>query len=128
MKEELLQTDRQFSMMSASDGVKAAFGQFMADSAIMYREGQNPFIGRDAITDLLGGYPANAELTWEPWKAEVAESGDLGYTLGQYTYSIPDELTDDRKYFYGNYVSIWRKIDGEWKWVFDHGASAPAKN
>jgi ketosteroid isomerase-like protein len=27
----------------------------------------------------------------------------------------------------GNYVTIWRKIDGRWKWVVDLGVQAPPK-
>jgi ketosteroid isomerase-like protein len=65
-------------------------------------------------------------LTWSPVKADMAASGDLGYTYGTYVFKHKDKsgklITD-----YGKYTSIWRKQkDGSWKVVVDMGNSSPA--
>ena len=123
-KESLMQADRDFSTLSIEKGMYEAFDTYMDDSATIYREGQHPFIGREAIRPLFpkeGG----GTLEWEPFKAEVAESDDLGYTLGKWTYTATGKDGSESK-SYGYYVSIWKKqADGSWKYVFDTGISAP---
>ncbi len=122
----LLEADRAFSKMSAEKGLYEAFDFYMDDNATMYREGQNPFIGREAIRPILSTNP-NASLTWEPTSAEIAESGELGYTLGSWEYAVEDSSGNVSKSF-GYYVSIWKKnISGDWKWVFDSGISGPTE-
>ena len=125
-KTVLFEADRAFSKMSAEKGLYEAFDFFMDDNAVMYREKQHPFIGREAIRPILSTNP-NATLTWEPTSAEIAESGELGYTLGRWEYAIKDSTGNISK-SYGYYVSIWKKqIDGSWKWVFDSGISSPSE-
>jgi ketosteroid isomerase-like protein len=58
-------------------------------------------------------------VTLEATSAEVAASGDIGYTLGNFTYqmSMPDgsQLTDR-----GKYATIWKKqADATWKVAVD---------
>jgi ketosteroid isomerase-like protein len=53
--------------------------------------------------------------------ADVAASGDLGYTFGTYVFITKDK---DGKPFreYGKYTSIWKmQKDGSWKVVLDMG-------
>jgi len=58
-------------------------------------------------------------------KAEIARSGDLGYTYGNYEFITMDSLQKESK-TYGNYVTIWkRQADGSWKYVLDGGVSTP---
>ena len=124
-KEELLDTDRQFSQLSMEKGRYAAFNAYMADSATMYRNNAHPFIGRAVIRESLSKATAGT-LKWEPTSAEVAKSGDLGYTLGKYIFSYAD--SSGQQYAVdGYYVTIWKKqSDGAWRFVFDSGVQAPA--
>jgi len=119
-KKELMTVDRAFCQYAIENGRRAAFEKFMADSAVIYRPGQEPFAGHDAIMTL---YPPDApgKLTWDPYFAEASGSGDLGYTLGKYEFSYIGE--DDKKQVAtGHYVTIWkRQPDGSWKYVFDTG-------
>ena len=78
--------------------------------------------------DVWRGRPAQltTRLTWYPVLADVAQSGDLGYTTGPWTL-----LQNDRPQSSGEYVTVWRKQpDGQWKFVVDMGieriGSAPA--
>ncbi len=125
-KTVLLEADRAFSKMSAEKGLYEAFDFYMDDNATMYREGQHPFSGREKIRPILSKNP-NATLTWEPTKAEIAASGDLGYTLGRWEYTVKDSTGKEDSSF-GYYVSVWKKqTDGSWKFVFDSGISGPTE-
>jgi ketosteroid isomerase-like protein len=119
-KAELMKVDREFSHYAQQYGRRAAFEYYMADSAVIYRQGQKPYQGHEAIMSL---YPPDAPgtLTWEPTYADAAESGELGYTLGKYEFSYTDD-NGEKKTVNGYYVTIWRlQADGQWKYVFDTG-------
>jgi ketosteroid isomerase-like protein len=124
-RQDLIDTDRQFSRLSVEKGRYAAFDAYMADSATMYRNNEHPFIGRAVIRENLSK-ATGGTLKWEPTSADVARSGDLGYTLGKYTFSYAD--TSGQQYSVdGYYVTIWKKQpDGNWRFVFDSGIQAPA--
>ena len=67
-------------------------------------------------------------LTWTPVYADMATSGDLGYTFGTYEFRSKDK---DGKptVTYGKYASVWKKQkDGTWKVVMDMGNASPAQN
>ena len=70
-------------------------------------------------------WPEGTTLTWTPVKAEMAASGDLGYTYGNFVYTAKNKegkLVAN----YGKYTSIWKKQkDGQWKVVVDMGNSSP---
>jgi ketosteroid isomerase-like protein len=58
-------------------------------------------------------------LSWQVTGADVAKSGDLGYTIGTYeeTTAGPKGIQTTDK---GKYVVIWKKqADGTWKVVLD---------
>ena len=125
-KTELLNVDREFSKMSEKKGIFKAFKYYADDKAIIYRDKQHPFSGKNSIVELMKD--SKGELSWEPFKADIAESGDLGYTLGKYEYT-GKALDGKETKFFGYYVSIWKKqADGNWKYVFDSGITAPEAN
>ena len=65
------------------------------------------------------------KLEWTPQYAEVAKSGELGYTWGKYILSYRDEKGEEQK-SYGKYLNIWKKQkDGSWKVAVDMGNSSP---
>ncbi len=67
-------------------------------------------------------------LTWAPVAAEVARSGDIGYTRGTFQLSFNgpsgQKVSDT-----GKYVTVWKKqADGSWKVVVDiFNSDLPAK-
>lgn len=126
-KNELFEIDREFSQMSVEKGIAAAFVSYAADSAMILRDNMLPIVGRSAIGDLWGDTPEGVQLVWEPDFADIAKSGELGYTIGHWTYSSTDSTgkTSSSK---GRYVTIWKKqADGNWKYVFDTGSSDPVE-
>jgi ketosteroid isomerase-like protein len=119
--DDVMNTDRAFAAAALRDGTRAAFLAFAAADATMFRDGVGPIRGHAAIGKAFresGG----AVLEWAPEGGEVAASGDLSYTWGYFHWT-----TGDGKQGTGNYVSIWRKIDGQWKWIVDLGVDAPPK-
>jgi Ketosteroid isomerase homolog len=124
-KQALIATDEAFSRMAQERGLAEAFAAFAAPDATMMPVNQNPVKGLDAVRKQFAGTPAGTTLEWKPFQADVARSGDLGYTLGAYELKTrgPDGAPVTR---YGKYCSVWKKQpDGSWKWVVDIGNSSP---
>ena len=98
------------------------FASFIAEDATFLGGGLTQ--GHDAIVVDWGIFfvaGGQGTITWEPHTVEVAASGDLAYTLGDFEVrSIgPD---GQRHKSTGTYVSIWRKgADGSWRVVVDGG-------
>jgi len=115
----LLKTDREFSMMSAGEGMHKAFLFYVADSGVLLRDNSYPLVGRQALGSLFEkGTDTSFVLTWEPLYGKLSESGDLGYTYGVFTRTIRASGSIAR----GTYVTIWQKQkDGSWKFVLDSG-------
>jgi len=60
----------------------------------------------------------DAKISWQAERAQVAESGELGYTSGTYSLSFTGAdgktVTDN-----GKYLEVWKKVDGKWKCLSD---------
>lgn len=94
---------------------------FYAEDAIAYPPNEPAAIGRAAAKKVWAAYFADKTFTisWKTVHAEVAKSGDLGYTAGTYEDSFkgPDGKQVSEK---GKYVCTWRKQkDGTWKAIHD---------
>jgi ketosteroid isomerase-like protein len=61
---------------------------------------------------------ANLSGSWEATKVEVAQSGDLAYSVGTYRVSM-DAPNGTRVDDEGKYVAVWKKVAGQWKMVAD---------
>jgi len=100
-----------------------AFVSYFAEDGVELEDG-----GGIKTKDVMreeGAWPPDLSLTWAPVKADMAASGDLGYTYGKYQLKSRDK---DGKFVtrYGKYTSIWKKQkDGSWKVVLDMGNSSP---
>jgi ketosteroid isomerase-like protein len=56
---------------------------------------------------------------WEPTASGLAPAGDLGWTVGEWTWSANDPGGGEAR---GSYVTVWRRqADGSWKVLFDTG-------
>ncbi len=122
-RKSLLATDSAFSQMSREKGLNAAFIAFAHDSVLKMRDGNFPIIGKKTMDSIYRSRPdTGMVLTWYPTRAEVASSGDLGYTFGNWELLLPRKDTT----LYGNYLSIWKKgPDGQWKYILDTGCNTP---
>ena len=117
-KLELMDVDRAFSEMSNNKGMKEAFIEYIDSNGVLLRPSNLPIIGANAIDYIIQQNDANYTLTWNPIHAEIAGSGDMGYTYGEYAMQFHKSGTMPFKdtILYGTYVSVWkRQLDKKWK-------------
>lgn len=119
-RQELLAVDAAFSATSVAQGSGPAFEQFAAPNAIAVGGPQFVY-GPAAIGEAFSSGP-NDVISWVPRFAVVAGSGDLGFTVGDATFDLPDFGM-----FFSKYLTVWQKQNtGEWRYVADLGNSRPA--
>lgn len=113
----LMDADLAFSDYSAKNGIQKAFIKFAHDSVVLLKPNRMPIEGLQSLIDSYKGLPENnGSLTWEPTKAFIADSGELGYTYGIWTYIAASDTAK------GTYLTIWKKTGkGEWKYIADTG-------
>jgi len=102
------------------------FLTFLADDAV-FMPADAPLARGDAIGatwEHLLALPG-FHLVWQATSAQVAEAGDLGYTLGTYELTVEQEGVP--AVTVGKYVTLWKKQpDGSWKVAVDcFNADAP---
>jgi hypothetical protein len=118
LRNDLLQTDLSFSQLSEQKGRNAAFIAFAAEHATMLRPYSMPLTGKDSIISRFSSHPDTAyTLTWVPVRADVARSGELGFTYGTYQLIIKNIGKEE-----GTYCTVWKKDKNHsWKFVLDTG-------
>lgn len=111
---EIEKAERAFAADGLALGIRDSFLKHMADDAIMFRPGP---VSAKALYEKRPS-SKTPKLEWWPQKVVIARSGDLGLSVG------PSAIDGQRG---GYYATIWRKqADGQWKWIYDGGAEAPA--
>jgi ketosteroid isomerase-like protein len=119
----LFKLEADFAHAVAEHG-HAAFVSYFAEDGVELDEGGG-ITTRDQIAQQTA-WPEGTSLTWTPVRGDMAASGDLGYTYGNYIFKSKNK---DGKTVssYGKYMSVWKKQkDGLWKVVVDMGNSSPA--
>lgn len=121
VERDLMNTDRAFSALSASQGMAAAFNAYMdpRQGAMIRPGGMSE--GSDAIAKDMAGATPDVGLTWAPDRVYASNSGDFGVTSGRFTRTIAGKQTAQ-----GRYVTVWRKTGGAWKALMDIGNTDPA--
>ena len=119
-KNEILETELNFSKMAKEAGISQAFLHYAAEDAVL-KQNNTLFIGKKAIKTYYESQPTdkNISLAWKPDFVDVAKSGDLGYTYGYYqlSYVDPGGKTMDNK---GVFHTVWkRQSDRTWRFVWD---------
>jgi ketosteroid isomerase-like protein len=122
LRASLLGTDRAFARESQTRGL-AAWTDFFADSGILMRPNAAVTPGKAFMQERMGAVleDTSFSMTWEPLRADVSRSGDLGYTIG--LYQARTTPAGGRPVITtGKYVTIWRRqVDGSWKVALDIG-------
>jgi len=109
-KLEIMNEDKLFCEYVLKEGFFNAFKKFGADDIVKLGEGQNPSIGMDELVKTFDEKSGTKNLSWYPVNGDVAASGELGYTRGNWKLSAKDST------YYGNYFTVWEKQkDGKWK-------------
>ncbi len=116
----LVQQEESFARAARERGTRAAFLEYLAEDGIVFRPGPVP--GR---AYWLAAPEDPGLLQWYPSRAGLAVSGDLGYTLGPWSYG----KRRARPQSFGHYVSVWRRqADGTWHAALDAGISHPKRS
>jgi ketosteroid isomerase-like protein len=118
---EIRTADSTMSAQAEKEGFHKTLLRYADEQVVKYEDGLLPVIGKAALTDFFKAQGGDTKaISWKPFKAEAAASGDLGYTLGYWKFSTPDTT------LHGNYYTIWKKQpDGAWKFVLDGGNGTP---
>lgn len=121
--ESMVDAERAFAKMSEQEGTRTAFMAFIADDGILFR----PLAvrGRQWLTD--NPVPPSDKrpwLSWEPIFADVAKSGDMGYTTGPWKFK--NDIHDSKPVAYGNFLTVWKRQRRAWRYAIDLGISNPA--
>lgn len=95
----------------------AAVGGFYAQDGFYLPQGSNGYEGPEKIRSRWAGEFTGGkfELEREPKKIEVAEAGDMAYEVGTYKVSWDMPREKRKGQGAGNYVTVWKKENGEWK-------------
>ena len=85
--------------------------------------GTLPYVGSAAINSHVAHKKNKSR--WQPMKADVASSADLGYTYGSYESSEPGAQSSTEQ---GYYARVWKRDSkGEWKIVMDTATPAESE-
>jgi ketosteroid isomerase-like protein len=105
-------------------GTGYAFSNTVAEDGVIFGS-PDLRIGPRAIREGFALQTEASSLTWKPEFVDIAASGDLGYTIGEYvsTGRGPSGAAVQR---FGKYLTIWRRQkDGSWRFVADGGNPNP---
>jgi ketosteroid isomerase-like protein len=105
----LVSAEKAFAESAAKNGEKSAFLSFAAPDAVVFRP--NPVNVKSFYADKEN----NKDISWTPTYARVSKSGDWGFTSGPFQFNDPEKT-------YGQYLSIWKTVNGKWVLVLDIGA------
>ncbi|MEO7046733.1 MAG: DUF4440 domain-containing protein [Ferruginibacter sp.] len=114
----LVAAEKSFAQYSVEQNTQQAFMHFLADDGLVFKKGQ-PVNGKERWAAIK---PDSSKLSWYPAFADVAASGELGFTTGPWEYWATK--ADKEAAAFGNYITIWKKqADGSWKAAIDLGIS-----
>jgi ketosteroid isomerase-like protein len=116
---QLVEAEQAFSKLSRERNTPAAFLQFLSDDAVTF--GKDPRIGKKHYETQKDD---GSSLSWWPVFSEIAMSGDFGVNTGP--WELREKKSDARPVAYGQFITVWKKIHGEWKAVLDIGVTHPA--
>lgn len=111
----IMQADRDFAALAAARDPGVAFATWAAPDGSLLGGAYGP----EAIGAVFAG---GGTLEWGPVAGGMADSGDLGYTVGTAV-----QRGANGRVGYSKYLTIWRRqSNGEWRWVVDGGNPRPA--
>lgn len=101
-----------FYIAAETGGVEKALKTYLADDAVLIRDGVAPFFGKRAALDFL---KKDKSLIKYAKRKSFMESADLAYVHNLYTVvDKSGNVTEN-----GNFVQVWRLRNGKWQIVAD---------
>jgi ketosteroid isomerase-like protein len=117
--QSLVNAERAFISAAKEKNTRDAFIEFLADDAVTF--GKNPIIGTQ---HLKNQQPNESWLYWDPVYSDIAASGDFGFNTGPWEFR--NKRTDEKPVAYGEFVTVWKKVNGKWKAAIDIGVTHDA--
>jgi ketosteroid isomerase-like protein len=115
--DEMIKAERAFAKRSVDANTRDAFIAFIADDGVMFRPHAVQAKGL-----LLKDPPSKSFLNWAPAYADMAASGDFGYTTGP--WELKRDRSSEKFDAFGQFFTVWkRQADGSWKFAVDIGIS-----
>lgn len=124
----LMQVSRDWAKAAQSRDVERLLS-YWADDAIVMQTDQPALVGKEAIRGMVeGGFKdPSFSITWEPERAVISKSGDMGYLVEHNRMTFRDP-TGKARAVLGKGVTIWKKDDsGNWKNVVDIFNTSPTE-
>lgn len=118
--EEIKEIDKQFCKDSELNGVDGWMKYFAVDSIMITSGERENIIGKENIYKYMRDFfNSSLRFEWEPTLYDVSEDLSFGYTSGVFLreFKKEGEIIIEK----GKYISIWKKIDNDWKIVYDMG-------
>ncbi len=114
-------------MNAALERGSAGYMAYYAGDAVELPDGAPAIVGKANIAKGMGFLDdKNNRLTWSAMGANIASSGDLGYTWGNYEFQSKDK-DGNQHVERGKYTTAWKKQgDGSWKVALDTGNKSEA--
>jgi ketosteroid isomerase-like protein len=120
LTKSIIEADNYYSRLSLEKGRNTAFLAMFDSAGVMLASHHRPIEGIGTIRKLLlSRNDTTYILIWKPTFANVANSGELGYSYGIYalTSRVTKKVIEE-----GTYTTIWQKnAEGKWKAVLDTG-------
>ena len=112
----LVEVEEAFAQMAKEKNTRDAFLAFFADDVVTV--GKEPRIGKEY---LLMQTPNESWLNWWPVYSFLCTSGDFGFNTGPWEFR--NSRSDEKPVAFGHFVTVWKKVNGEWKAAIDMGIS-----
>jgi ketosteroid isomerase-like protein len=113
---ELVDAEWAFINTAKEKNTRDAFIASLADNAVTF--GQEIQKGKEY---LVTQQPNESWLYWEPVYSVIAASGDFGFNTGPWEFR--QKKTDEKAVAFGQFVTVWKKVNGAWKAAIDIGIS-----
>jgi hypothetical protein len=112
-------TANAFFEIAGQMGLSKAYQTYSAKNIRSFREGSLPMIGKDKLLSYVKKGKTRTSLTK---RTVFFGSADIAYVTNSYSQTKQDKSVEK-----GNYMQIWKFIDGRWQIVLDIFKPVPAK-
>lgn len=126
--EKLMEMSRSWAKSVKDKDVEKMLS-YWAEDAIVMSPNEPSVVGIEALRGMversmnIPGF----EINWEPQKAYVSKSGDLGYVIIKNYMTMPVDTLGNTRTIFNKGVEIWKKQEnGTWKNVIDISNSDPS--
>jgi ketosteroid isomerase-like protein len=125
---EVRAADSAFALAADLEGTGIAFARYVAPHGVVFA-GSEIVMGTDAVKALFDEQQrSGGTLNWRPVYADAADSGDLGFSVGEYVFTGRG-INGTVVQRFGKYLTIWRNLPGgDWRFVVDGGNMSPTPN